>query len=73
MHLEALIAFVEFRAHWELETDEAYTQSSSAGSLLLSQLGENGRRAWNRWREVMQRLRPIGWTASNPTWGDYGL
>ena len=73
-HLEALIAFVEFRAHWELETDEAYTQSSSAGSLLLSQLGENGRRAWNRWREVMQRLRPVNRaTVPNPSWSEIGL
>ena len=74
VHLESLIAFVEFRAHWELETDEAYTQSSSAGSLLLSQLGENGRRAWNRWREVMQRLRPVNSaTVPNPSWSEIGL
>ena len=53
-HWEALIAFVDFRCHWELEVDEAYTTMGVA--LTLSMLGENGRRAWNRWRELMDRL-----------------
>jgi hypothetical protein len=70
-HLEAIIAFVDFRAHWEAESDEAYSAASS--SLILSQLGENGRRAWNRWREVMGRLAPVGgWPKANPVWGEIG-
>lgn len=56
-HWEAVIAFVDFRCHWEVETDEAYT--ITPGSLALSQLGENGRRAWNRWKEVMAGLSPM--------------
>lgn len=55
-HWEAVVAFVDFRCHWEAESDE--TTVLTPGSLALSQLGENGRRAWNRWREVMARLRP---------------
>jgi hypothetical protein len=71
-HLEAIIAFVDFRAHWEAESDGAYSAASS--SLILSQLGENGRRAWNCWREVMGRLAPVGgWQKANPVWGEIGL
>ena len=71
-HLEAIMAFVDFRAHWEAESDEAYSAASS--SLILSQLGENGRRAWNRWREMMGRLRPLGgWQRVNPVWDYIGL
>lgn len=55
-HWEGLIAFVDFRCHWEVETDETY--AITPGSLALSQLGENGRRAWSRWKEVMERLKP---------------
>ena len=50
-HWEALIAFVDFRCHWELETDEAY--SVSTVSVVLAQLGENARRVWNRYKELM--------------------
>ena len=61
-----------FRAHWEAESDKVYSAASS--SLILSQLGENGRRAWNRWREVMGRLGSIGgWQKANPAWGEIGL
>jgi hypothetical protein len=72
-HWEALIAFVEFRAHWKLETDEAFTVSTV--SVVLSQLGENARRAWNRYKEVTARLdevtpRPSG---SAVVWGGIGL
>lgn len=56
-HWEALIAFVDFRCHWELETDEAVTLSGVA--ITLSQLGENARRAWNRFKEIMARYE---WT-----------
>jgi hypothetical protein len=71
-HHEALIAFVDFRCHWELETDEAVLPNQT--SIVLAMLGENGRRAWNRWRELMARLTPVqggapGWV----TWGRMGL
>jgi hypothetical protein len=74
-HWEALIAFVDFRCHWELEVDEAYTTMGVA--LTLSMLGENGRRAWNRWRELMDRLHrwgvPQGAGPGRLLWGDVGL
>ena len=71
-HLEAIIAFVDFRAHWERESTETYTGSSS--SLILSQLGENGRRAWNRYKEILASQTPVGgWRVENPSWGDWGL
>jgi hypothetical protein len=68
-HIEALIAFCEFRAHWELETDEAYTATSVA--IIMSQLGENARRAWNRYKEVMSQLEYLGHEplrTPQPTW-----
>ena len=73
-HWEALIAFVDFRCHWELETDESY--NVTPGALTLSQLGENGRRAWNRWREVMARLtpaRPVSSRRGLVDWSGIGL
>jgi hypothetical protein len=69
---EALVAFVDFRAHWELETDEAATLANV--TLMLSQLGEDGRRAWNRYKEVVNALLlqtaksvTIDWTAGEET------
>jgi hypothetical protein len=53
-HAEALIAFVEFRAHWQLETAAAYTSDGS--TLTISELGANARRAWNRYKEITDRL-----------------
>ncbi len=71
-HHEAIIAFVDFRAHWERESNETHTAASS--TLILSQLGENGRRAWNRWREVMRRLAPVDeWDREPIDWGGIGL
>ena len=71
-HWEALIAFVDFRCHWELETDEAC--SATTVSLMMGQLGENGRRAWNRYRETMDRIR---WLTGSPSawvsWAGMGL
>jgi hypothetical protein len=72
-HSEALIAFVEFRSHWELETDEAVSVSSV--SVVLSQLGEEARRAWNRYKEVMDRLQWLARAGGSGrvVWGDVGL
>jgi hypothetical protein len=71
-HIEALIAFVEFRVHWALETNEAFAVSTV--SVVLSQLGENARRAWNRYKEVTDQLQ---WLMPAPSgrvvWGKIGL
>lgn len=74
VHVEALIAFVDFRAHWELETDEAYSVTSI--SVVLSQLGEDGRRAWNRYKEVVDRLQQMALPilgGGRVVWGGLGL
>ena len=60
-HLEAIHAFVDFRAHWQLEAGEAVSVTNS--SIVLSQLGENARRAWNRYKEITARLQEMS-TAS---------
>lgn len=72
-HSEAIIAFVDFRVHWEMESEEAYTLSGASDALILSQLGENGRRAWTRWREVMSRLQNRALGVINPIWRNIGL
>lgn len=53
-HWEALIAFVDFRCHWELESDEAVTISTV--SIVLAQLGQEARTAWKRYKEIMNAL-----------------
>lgn len=53
-HWEALIAFVDFRSHWELEADKACTVSNV--SIVLGQLGQEARYAWNRYKEIMNAL-----------------
>ena len=71
-HLEALIAFVEFRVHWALETNEAFAVSTV--SVVLSQLGENARRAWNRYKEVTDQLQWLAPAQSGRVvWGNIGL
>jgi len=69
-HWEALFAFVDFRAHWELEVDEATTPEDSPSTVHLSQLGEEGRRAWNRFKEVMNVLasQEAGRSSVLPWW-----
>lgn len=71
-HTEALIAFVEFRAQWKLEADEAVDLSDV--SIILSQLGQEARLAWRRYKEIVDRLQmltptPIGIV----TWSRLGL
>lgn len=53
-HWTALIAFVDFCCHWELETDKAVTISTV--SIVLGQLGQEARYAWNRYKEIMNAL-----------------
>jgi hypothetical protein len=71
-HWEALYAFVDFRAHWELETDEALNVSTV--SIVLAQLGQEARRAWNRYRESIDRIRSLTGTPSAiVSWREIGL
>lgn len=73
-HMESLSAYVEFAAHYELETDEACVTDGS--TIVLAQLGEESRRAWNRYKEVMDRLTWLGATNTSPcqpVWAGYGL
>jgi len=49
-HWEMLLAFVDFLCHWKLETEEADSVTGSV--LVLAQLGEEGRRAWQRFMEM---------------------
>ena len=74
-HIEAIVSFVEFCALHELEADEASV--IDATSIVLSQLGQEARRAWLRYKEVMDRLlwlSPGPATAQGPiVWGDIGL
>ena len=71
-HLEALIAFVEFRVHWALETDEAINLGNV--SILLSQLGTEARMAWRRYKEIVERLEAVAPTPSGRVvWERIGL
>lgn len=54
-HWEALIAYCEFRSHWHLETLEAVSMTTV--TLALAQLSDDARRAWNRYKEVIDRIR----------------
>lgn len=74
-HIEAVTAFVEFCALHELEADEASALDGT--TIALSQLGQEARRAWLRYKEVMDRLM---WLTPGPAtsqgaivWGDIGL
>lgn len=53
-HWEALIAFVDFRAHWQLESGEAVAPDPE--TMALAQLGDNARRAWVRYKEIISRI-----------------
>ena len=74
-HMEAIVSFVEFCALHELEADEASVLDDT--TIALSQLGQEARRAWLRYKEVMDRLM---WLSPGPAtaqgaivWGDIGL
>lgn len=75
VHHEAITAYVDFATHFEAETDEVLEVTTV--SVVLSQLGEEARRAWNRYKEVMDRLTWLrGGTlslADMPCWGEIGL
>ena len=67
-HWEALIAFVDFRVHWELETDKAVDVSNV--SIVLAQLGQEARLAWNRYKEVMNVLAVQESTSKTISWAE---
>jgi hypothetical protein len=70
-HFEAIAAFVEFRCHAELTADESVTPNET--SIVLSMLGEQERRSWNKWREVMNRLLAVGVASVRVDWSRMGL
>ena len=72
LHTEALIAFVDFRAHAQLESDEAVNLGNV--SIILSQLGQEARLAWRRYKEVVERLQAMTPAPSGRVvWGRIGL
>ena len=69
---EALIAFVDFRAHAQLEALEAVNMGNV--SIILSQLGQEARLAWRRYKEVVERLQDMTPAPSGRVvWGRIGL
>jgi hypothetical protein len=73
-HTEALTAYVTFAAAAQLENEEA--AAIGADTITLSQLGETARRAWNRYRDVMDRLSWLGsprLPSAPPKWERIGL
>ena len=71
-HLEALTAYVDFAATREMQVDEAV--SGDGSSLMLGQLSEQARRAWNRYKDVMDQLTGLAAGDAAPvSWAGYGL
>jgi len=67
IHHEIIQAFVEYRGHWMLEANAAVLSDNT--SLTLSELGQNARRAWNRYKEITARLQqPPQLSGPNPIW-----
>ena len=52
-----------FRAHWELTTDRAYAVTNN--STVLAALAETARRAWNRYKELMNIIDASTTPAAN--------
>lgn len=70
-HLEAVTAFCNFAAQAKSLLDTVPDADNT--TLLLSQLNTNARSAWNRYKEVMDRLVWLGSAtgaaqAANPNW-----
>jgi hypothetical protein len=53
-HAEALTAYVDFAAAREMQMEAA--SESGGASLSVAQLGDQARRAWNRYKDVMDQL-----------------
>lgn len=59
IHLEAITAYVQAAAHWQL-VDAAAAGDGGDTGLLLNQLQDTARAAWLRYREVLDRLVWLG-------------
>jgi len=72
-HWEAIIAFVDFRAHAELEADQAVSVSTI--SIVLAQLGQEARMKWTAYKQVMGRLEDLkaGKQSAMLDWSGMGL
>jgi len=72
-HWEAISAFVDFRAHAELEADQAINVSTI--SIVLAQLGQEARMKWTAYKQVMGRLEDLeaGKNSAIIDWSDIGL
>lgn len=67
-HLEAISSYCFYRACQELETDEAVTVDSSNVSIVLAQLAQTTRSAWNRYRATMNGLIATQANSAIATW-----
>jgi len=69
-HWEAIAAFCRFMTMAELRADEAVTVSTI--SIVLSQLGQEARDAWNKYKDVMSRLEVLerGADSAVTNWGE---
>lgn len=70
-HLEAIVAYVDFAAQHKAHLDNV--PGATDTTLLLSQLNTDARAAWNRYKDVMDRLvwlntAPAAATAAAPNW-----
>lgn len=54
-HIEAITAYVQFRAFVYLQTEEAMDVSNI--SIVLAQLGDEANQAWRHYRQVLERLQ----------------
>lgn len=72
-HMEAILAFVEFRAQRQLEVGEATEMLGD--EFVIGSMGVMARWAWNRYRQVMEHLAQAGVSGGGRavSWGDYGL
>jgi hypothetical protein len=71
-HLEALTAYVDFAAAREMQMDAA--AASDPSTLTVAGLGDQARRAWNRYKDVMDQL--VALTTGDAvvvSWTGYGL
>lgn len=68
-HLEALTTYCFYRACQKVEADEAVTVSSSNVSIVLAQLGQATRTAWNRYRAIMNGLIATQANSAVAHWG----
>jgi len=71
-HWEALVAAVVFFAVSGLVSAEGVDSRSSNISIVLSQLSEASRLAWNRYTQLIEHYRYDGGEAVDVNWGELG-